>query len=54
VPPTTAVSAMAATRESAFQAESSTETNQGQPMNPRIDNPTARETADQARDIRQG
>ena len=52
--PTTAVRATAATSESAFQAESSAETNQGQPMNPRVDSPTARKTADKAGDVRQG
>jgi hypothetical protein len=52
--PTTAARATAATSESAFQAESSAETNQRQPRNPKIDNPTARKTADQARDVRQG
>jgi hypothetical protein len=52
--PTTAARATAATSESAFQAELSAETNQGQRMNPRIDGPTARKTVDKAADLRKG
>jgi hypothetical protein len=50
--PTSAARARTATGETAFQAESFGEENESQAMNPKIDNPAARKTADQARDIR--
>src|SRR5437016_4317999 len=50
--PTSAARARTATSEMAFQAESSAEINQSQPINPKINHRTARKTADQARDVR--
>jgi hypothetical protein len=53
VPPTTTTRATATTSESALQAESSAEMDQGQLRNPRIGHPTDRKTADPAGDVRQ-
>jgi hypothetical protein len=47
-----AARAKTAASETTFQADSSAEANQSQPINPKINNRAARKTADQAGDDR--
>jgi len=48
--PMSAARARTAASETVFQAESSVETNQSQPINPKINNRAAQKIADQAGD----
>src|SRR5438270_10442046 len=50
--PTSAATVRTAASETALRAGSAAETNKSQPINPKINNRTARKTADQARGVR--